>query len=73
MKVAITLHSKLGKFESSEMDMKRNEYEELVVDNHHFYDKDLYLPIDNGYVIFPPNVTKESILEIKIVKKHAAE
>jgi hypothetical protein len=53
--------------------MKRVDYEKLVVDNNDFYNKSLDLQIENGHIIIPPYLTKESILEIKIVKKHAAE
>ena len=73
MKITISLYSNLGKFESRELDMKREEYEQLIKDNQKYFDGSYELPVENGHMIFSPNIIKESIMEIKIVKKHVAE
>ena len=73
MKITVTLHTKFGTFESEQFDLKRDEYNKLVEDSKNFYQGSYGMDIINGHIVFPPEIVKESILEIKIKKKHVAE
>ena len=73
MKATVTLHTKFGTFESEQFDLKRDEYNKLVEDSKTFYQGTYGMDIINGHIVFPPEIVKESILEINIKKKYVAE
>lgn len=73
MKITVTLHTKFGQFESEQFDANRDEYNKLVEDSKNFYQGSYGININSGHLVFSPEVVKESILEIKIKKKHVAE
>ena len=50
-----------------------DEYNKLVEDSKNFYQGSYGMNINSGHLVFSPEVVKESILEIKIKKKHVAE
>ncbi len=73
MKIAIVLHTKLGSFESELIDVNRQQLSELELKSKDFFLNQYDFKTSNGYVVFPPDIVKESILEIKIKKKHVSE
>jgi hypothetical protein len=73
MKVSIILHTKFGDFESEDFDINKTDYENLKEQNKNFFEQSYHLKMPNGFLVVPSEVTKESILEFKIKKRHVAE
>lgn len=70
--MVITMHIKnhLGEWTSKPLIMTSEQYEGLVEMSRSFYsDGGFEMPIVDGVVIIPPEVTRNSILTIKVIEE----
>ena len=67
MLIKIILKNKWSEYESSELEVSDEDYELIIEKSKNFYETSFEMWIDERFIIFPPEITKESILEIKII------
>lgn len=70
MVIQMNLKNYLGSFDSEKMPATSEEYNKLIEISKNFYieDNGFEMWIDNGFMIFPPEVLKNSILSINIIE-----
>jgi len=71
MIIQIILENELGKYCSEKMDITKEQYSELIEVSKNFYSDNsgFELWIDDGFMVFPPEVVKKSILTLKILEE----
>ena len=67
MIIKIILKNKWFEYESSELDVVEEDYELIIEKSKNFFETSFEMWIDERFIVFPPEITKESILEIKIM------
>lgn len=65
--IKIILKNKWFDYESSELEVSEEDYELIIEKSKNFYETSFEMWINDRFVIFPPDLTRESILEIKII------
>lgn len=73
MKISIKVHTQYGEFESVDFDVSRQQYDNLKEEMKTISGKSYYLNTEKGCVFIPENIMNQSIIEIKIKKRHVAE
>lgn len=70
MLIQIVLENDLGKYCSEKMSITEDQYKELVEVSKNFYvdNSGFEMWIDNGFMVFPPEITKKSILTLNILE-----
>jgi hypothetical protein len=67
MLIKIILKNKWSEYESTELEISEEQYDIIIEKSKNFYETSFEMWTDNGFVVFPPDITRESILEIKII------
>ena len=65
--IKIILKNKWFEYESSELEVSDEDYELIIEKSKNFYETSFEMWIDDRFIVFPPDITRESILEIKII------
>ena len=66
MKIIITIKNKFGEFKSKSLDVTTEDYDKIVELSRGFYISGCEMDTENGFIVIPPDVIKESILLIEI-------
>ena len=67
MLIKIILKNKWFDYESSELEVSEEDYELIIEKSKNFYETSFEMWIDDRFIVFPTDITRESILEIKII------
>lgn len=65
MKIVLTIKNKLGEYKSKPIEVNTEDYENIVELSKQFYLSGYEMETENGFVVIPPEVIKESILLIE--------
>ena len=68
MIIQISILNDLGKFQSEAIVVTTDEYKKLIEVSKGFYVTGFEMWIDNGFMVFPPEITKKSILTINVIE-----
>jgi hypothetical protein len=71
MIIQIILENDLGKYCSEKMEITKEQYKELIEVSKNFYSDNngFELWIENGFMVFPPEIVKKSILTLNILEE----
>lgn len=75
MIIQIILENDMGKYCSEKMDLTKQQYKELIEVSKNFFSDNsgFELWIDDGFMVFPPEIVKKSILTLKILEEDKDE
>jgi hypothetical protein len=65
MKISLTIKNKLGEYKSVPIDVNTEDYENIIELSKQFYLSGYEMETENGFVVIPPEIIKESILLIE--------
>ena len=65
MLITVILKNKWFDYESSEIEVSEENYEIILEKAKNFYETSFEMWLDDRFIVFPPDLTRESILEIK--------
>ena len=65
MKINLTIKNKLGEYKSAPIDVNAEDYENIIELSKQFYLSGYEMETENGFVVIPPEIIKESILLIE--------
>jgi hypothetical protein len=70
MVVIMHIHNHLGEWKSKPLFVTEEQYEGLLEVSKNFYvDGGFEMPLDDGIVIIPPDITRVSVLTIKVIEE----
>jgi len=67
MKIQIVIKNRLGEFKSNRLEIDEESYGEIKNLSENFYNGGYEMETENGFVVIPPDLIKESILLIEIL------
>lgn len=62
----LSIQNKFGEFSSKEIDIPEDKVDEFLEILKNFYNSGFEMPTDDGILVIPPDLTRESILKIKM-------
>lgn len=65
MEISILIKTKFGDFKSKEILIDEEDYEQIVEFSKNFYLTGYEMETENGFIVIPPDVIKDSILLIE--------
>ena len=65
MNIILTIRNKLGEYRSKPIDVSIEDYENIIELSKQFYLSGYEMETENGFVVIPPEIIKESILLIE--------
>ena len=66
MIIHILIKNKFGEFKSKNIEIDNEDYEKIIELSRSFHISGYEMDTDDGFVVIPPEIIKESILIIKI-------
>ena len=68
MKIVVKIKNNFGEFESIPIEVTEGEYSEVLEMSKNFHKSGGYeMPTKEGFLVIPPEITKHSILLLKII------
>ena len=65
MEISIVIKTKFGEFRSKEITIEQEDYEHILEFSKNFYLTGYEMETENGFIVIPPDVIKDSILLIE--------
>jgi hypothetical protein len=65
MNIVLTIKNRLGEYKSKPIEIDSGDYENIIELSKQFYLSGYEMETENGFVVIPPEVIKESILLIE--------
>lgn len=74
MRIQISLKNEFGEFRGDIMDLTEDQHRKIIELSKTFYETGFEMDSeDGGFIIFPPEIVKRSILKVNILKENSNE
>lgn len=69
MRIQLILRNELGEFRGEHLDVSKDQSDKIINMSKKFYESGFEMfDEDGGFLVFPPEIVKKSILEVRIIE-----